>query len=467
MGKAVYNILHAEDNDFNYETSQNAIKEFFRDSEIKFVFNRAKDGNEVYRYLISSEERVEILLLDLDMPNWNGFDTARDIAKKYPDIPIIIISAYAENPQYKQKLEEFKNKGIICGYYNLHPCEKWCTELYNLVNEQEVSILHISDIHMGEFYAFKNCSVKIEKLFENLMLEIQPVDLMIVSGDISSTGVKTDFIDAMKFFEKIKSISGLDHDHFVIVPGNHDFIRECDTQNCFNNYISFINNFQQGGESKVFKYFPNEMSIGKYSLDSMTEYKNNIGDKLFSLTTYDDIKTLVIGMNSISTDKESYRYGIISENQLINVQKALDKLLPYYNDYFKIAAFHHNIFEVPCLLDEKWKPALINQGMVLKSLFRNNVRVIFHGHSHYAAAYKFLPYYFDSEKSITSFPGYIIASGTFSGQRASPMQFFFSVNHLKYRINLKKEVSCGILEQYSLKLDNNMWLKSNSIALEF
>jgi 3',5'-cyclic AMP phosphodiesterase CpdA len=363
-------------------------------------------------------------------------------------------------------LEEFKRNKIICGYYNLHPCEKWCKKLYSLVNEREVSILHISDIHIGEFYAFNNSTVKIDTLFKNLIQKIQPLDLLVVSGDISSTGIKEDFKEAMKFFEKMKSISGLEHDRFIIVPGNHDFIWDCNIKSCFDNYISFINNFQQGGESKVFKYFPNEENIGN-NLDSMTDYKNNITDKLFTLAAYDEIKTLVIGINSISTNKETYRYGIISENQLINIQTALNKLLPYYNDYFKIATFHHNIFEVPCLLDEKWKPALINQGMTLKCLFRNDVRVIFHGHSHYAAAYKFLPYYFDGDKNISNSPGYIIASGTFSGKRASPMQFFFSVNHLKYKINLKKQVSSGILDQYSLKLDNNVWLKSKSIDLDF
>src|ERR1035438_3255251 len=39
-------------------------------------------------------EKIDVLLLDINMPNLNGIETAKILVKKYPDLKIIIISMY-------------------------------------------------------------------------------------------------------------------------------------------------------------------------------------------------------------------------------------------------------------------------------------------------------------------------------------------------------------------------------------
>ena len=52
------------------------------------------NGQEALEYL--RKEPVDLILLDLDMPEVNGYDTARKIIASYPKTHIIIISSNSE-----------------------------------------------------------------------------------------------------------------------------------------------------------------------------------------------------------------------------------------------------------------------------------------------------------------------------------------------------------------------------------
>lgn len=480
MAKTVYNLLHAEDNAEHFESSKRAIKEYFSDKEFSIDVTRARDGDEVYRHLIDSDRKIDILLLDFEMgERGNGAQVAEAIAKKYPSLPIFIISAYTGVPDIEEKFHNLLTRKIIRGYSNFMPFEKWLNDIHLLVTEKEVSLLHLSDIHFGDFFAFRDSKPDAEILL-NLVNKIAPIDLIVLSGDISSRCEKKDYAAAYDFLKSFAEIARVEPENFIIVPGNHDFDRakaqNKEYKKCFNNYIYFINLFQTGGEKEIFKYFPNESNLNSFYFNSMDDYKKDIADQIFTISVFDELKTLVIGLNSVNTDAEKYKCGVISKAQLLNMQNVLDTLPEHYLDYFIIATFHHNIFEVPSLFNgssnpekgkEEWRPSLNNQGMVLRTLFRNKARIILHGHSHYASAHKYLPYYVGDAKEVNNSVGYIISSGTFSGERANPLQFYFSVNHIKYKINLRNEVTKGVLTNYVLKLDDNQWKEAKSIDLEF
>jgi DNA-binding NarL/FixJ family response regulator len=54
----------------------------------------ASNGQELLDKLAESEEKPEVLILDLKMEVMDGVETAKHLAKLYPDIRIIILSSY-------------------------------------------------------------------------------------------------------------------------------------------------------------------------------------------------------------------------------------------------------------------------------------------------------------------------------------------------------------------------------------
>ncbi len=64
---------------------------------------QAVDGEEALRYLLTRE--VDLALLDINMPKIDGFKLLRIIAREYPGLPSIILSAYGEERERVKGLE--------------------------------------------------------------------------------------------------------------------------------------------------------------------------------------------------------------------------------------------------------------------------------------------------------------------------------------------------------------------------
>lgn len=56
-----------------------------------YVALPAKDGRQALE--VMNQERVDLVLLDLNMPRLNGWDTFEKLIAKYPLVPIVIITA--------------------------------------------------------------------------------------------------------------------------------------------------------------------------------------------------------------------------------------------------------------------------------------------------------------------------------------------------------------------------------------
>ncbi|MFD2567148.1 response regulator [Pseudotenacibaculum haliotis] len=64
-----------------------------RDEDFEILFE-AGDGQELVDRLKSSEEKPDIILMDLKMPNLNGVEATKIIHKDYPDVKIIALTSY-------------------------------------------------------------------------------------------------------------------------------------------------------------------------------------------------------------------------------------------------------------------------------------------------------------------------------------------------------------------------------------
>jgi CheY-like chemotaxis protein len=89
-------ILIAEDTDVNYFLLTAVLK----DTKAKLV--RVKDGQEAIDFIRNNE--VDLILMDINMPNMNGYDATREIKAIRSDIPIIVQTAMNFNEEHEEAM---------------------------------------------------------------------------------------------------------------------------------------------------------------------------------------------------------------------------------------------------------------------------------------------------------------------------------------------------------------------------
>ena len=82
-------ILMAEDNDLNAEIAMIQLEEYGIDVV------RAKDGKEALDIFSNNRDKFDLILMDVMMPNMNGYEATREIRKLDRYIPIIAMTANA------------------------------------------------------------------------------------------------------------------------------------------------------------------------------------------------------------------------------------------------------------------------------------------------------------------------------------------------------------------------------------
>ena len=82
-------ILVAEDETSNYLF----LKELLEDSGATIIW--AKTGQEVINQIVYKGVQVDLVLMDIKMPELNGLAATRIIKERFPELPVIAQTAYA------------------------------------------------------------------------------------------------------------------------------------------------------------------------------------------------------------------------------------------------------------------------------------------------------------------------------------------------------------------------------------
>jgi two-component system nitrate/nitrite response regulator NarL len=102
------NILIADDHKMVIDGLKALLSE---EKNIK-VIGQALSGNEVIQFLKQNSERVNLIILDINMPDTDGIETSKYVHNQYPKIKILILSMY-NRPLFIKNLIEVGVSGYI------------------------------------------------------------------------------------------------------------------------------------------------------------------------------------------------------------------------------------------------------------------------------------------------------------------------------------------------------------------
>jgi PAS domain S-box-containing protein len=96
---SAHHILVVEDNTMNYTL----LKAYLDRTGVKLSW--AKDGRESLE-MLAEHSGVDLVLMDLHMPNMDGFEATKAIRKSNPELPVIAVTAYSLEEERKKARQE-------------------------------------------------------------------------------------------------------------------------------------------------------------------------------------------------------------------------------------------------------------------------------------------------------------------------------------------------------------------------
>jgi predicted MPP superfamily phosphohydrolase len=458
-------ILWAEDDLSQFTDCSTALTVFFQSRGSTPRIVRVVDGDAIYRLLM--QERFDLLIADIKMEHWGGIPAVSQLSELYPGLPKIIISIHTEDTNLQTVLNRLVEEGRLRSFHSVHPRSAWCEAAWSAILNRPPTILHLSDIHFGRFHGIPP-ELTIEDLIQPVIADIQkaqPVDLVVVSGDLCSEGLDKEFARAESFLSSIARLLGIGIERIVVVPGNHDILRALPRDQRLDPFVRFVSRFYSGPDVPVNarnRYV--ELFDSRRGLWKTLEYSC---DNLFCVSVFDELRTIVIGFSSVITDDNHWDEAQISTAQLMHVSSTLKSLRHPQSDYLRVAVFHHHLVESPSFRKEGEPERLIkNQGFLLNHLISNGIKLILHGHTHYCTGYKYLPYVIDNEAPPNS-PVHVFGTGTLSGSERDPAQSFFHFSLIRLEESREGTIAAASVVPYRLMDSSLDWKSMPTIPLQW
>jgi HipA-like protein len=212
-----------------------------------------------------------------------------------------------------------------------------------VANAPSITLLHLSDLQFGPHHRFERSDAPgglLHRLRDDLARMrdeegLRP-DLVLLTGDLTEYGLKSQFAEMLSFAHGLVEVTELPPRRIVMVPGNHDVNWKL-SQGYFAE--------REGNEEKpVLPYWP---KLGPYAEMFAKFYEGQPGVTFteaepWTFYEYPELRVVVAGMNSAIA--ESHRaedhYGFLGEPQL---DYFAGKMRPYKErGWLRIGAVHHD-----------------------------------------------------------------------------------------------------------------------------
>ena len=93
----IYRIAVVDDEPVWIEIMRGIVKDFFDSRSIEIQLDTFNNAQMLSDTMTVQKEAVDIVILDIDIPNINGFEIAERLKKQYPNI---ILMFYTMHEQY-------------------------------------------------------------------------------------------------------------------------------------------------------------------------------------------------------------------------------------------------------------------------------------------------------------------------------------------------------------------------------
>jgi len=98
-------VLYIEDELDVLQNISELLSHFFK------TFYTASDGEMGYQTFINN--KIDILLVDIELPKMNGIELIKKIRQTHKDLPVVVISAYTKTDYLLESIELNLDKYIV------------------------------------------------------------------------------------------------------------------------------------------------------------------------------------------------------------------------------------------------------------------------------------------------------------------------------------------------------------------
>ena len=85
---------------------------------------------------LMDEEKVDCVVTDVEMPKPNGFDLLDEIKNRYPQVPVIMISSYA-NPKMEKQARENGASGFTAKPFSIEKLQQMIEQALDKTEKTE------------------------------------------------------------------------------------------------------------------------------------------------------------------------------------------------------------------------------------------------------------------------------------------------------------------------------------------
>jgi len=291
------------------------------------------------------------------------------------------------------------------------------------VAHPEVCIAHLSDLHFVTHPKLKRVTFRGmvgHDLNALAALETQltsmHVDLLFVTGDLSTWGDETSLLDARRFIMVLAGSLNLQPAHVLWIPGNHDVIVD------YRKIATKQRKFTQicGTTEPLRQLIVKGMDVAVFSFDS----------------------TLRTGLWPFTSNR-----GEVTQEAFNAFNQAVLKVDAATPAAIKLVQIHHHPLPIPYKKDDGVSGVLTtmtNGATFADRMQETGMNLIMHGHEHYAYSTSLQPY--PQEK-----PTVLVAAGTACQVKNHEMSF----NYVKVRRNKDISLTRYVYKETGFRVDRN------------